>query len=255
MRFLTGAATDIGTTKTVNQDSLAIRVGQCKGKAVAMAILCDGMGGLQKGEVASAMTIDRFIKWSDNKMGSIICENNVWELIEKDWKELLESMNSELYHYGQEHHVNLGTTVTGILIIDNEYMIVNVGDSRTYMLDDNIVQISEDQSLMAREIKLGRLTEEQAAVDPRRNVLLQCVGATANIEIEYYKGEVNSGQGFLVCSDGLRHMVSNDELYSLLRPTLFSTEDDICIALKNVIRLNMDRKETDNITAGYIKVV
>lgn len=255
MRFITGAATDIGTTKTVNQDSLAIRVGQCKGKTVAMAILCDGMGGLQKGEIASAMTIDRFVKWSDNKMRDIICDDNVWERIEKDWKELLERINSELYEYGQEHHVNLGTTVTGILIIDNEYMIVNVGDSRIYMLDDNIVQITEDQSLMAREIKLGRLTEEQAAVDPRRNVLLQCVGATANIEIEYYKGKVNSGQGFLVCSDGLRHMVSNDELYSLLKPALFSTEEDISIALKNVIRLNMDRKETDNITAGYIKVV
>ncbi|MEE0863261.1 MAG: protein phosphatase 2C domain-containing protein [Lachnospiraceae bacterium] len=255
MGFIVGAATDIGTTKSVNQDSMSIRIGQCKEKAIALAILCDGMGGLQKGEIASAMTIQRFIEWSDNRMPDIVCEDNIWELVENDWKTLLEEANEELYKYGQDNHVNLGTTVTGILIVDGEYMVVNVGDSRTYMLNEDIIQITEDQSLMAREVKLGRLTEEQAILDPRRNVLLQCVGATPNIEIEFYIGVVKAGQSFLVCSDGLRHMVSNDELNSLLNPSILKTETDINNALNSVIKLNMDRNETDNITAGYIKVV
>ena len=255
MGFIAGAATDVGTTKSVNQDSLSIRVGQCKGKKIALAILCDGMGGLQKGEIASSMTTQRFIDWSDNRMPDIICDDNVWQLVEDDWKKMLEDTNEELYQHGQDNHVNLGTTITGVLIVDNEYMAVNVGDSRTYMLENGIVQITEDQSLMAREVKLGRLTEEQAAIDPRRNVLLQCVGATPNIEIEFYKGEVKSGQSFLVCSDGLRHMVSSEELNSLLNPSILQTETDINNALNYVIKLNMDRNETDNITAGYIKVV
>lgn len=255
MGFIVGASTDVGTTKNVNQDSMSIRVGQCKGKTIALAILCDGMGGLQKGEIASAMTTQKFIDWSDNRMPDIVCEDNKWQMVEEDWKVLLESINEELYQYGQSNHVNLGTTVTGILIVDNEYIAVNVGDSRTYMLEDNIVQITEDQSLMAREVKLGRLTEEQAALDPRRNVLLQCVGATSNIEIEYYKGETKPGQAFLVCSDGLRHMVTGEEIYEILTPYKLHSEEEINKALSYVIKLNMDRNETDNITAGYIKVV
>ncbi len=255
MRFVASAATDVGTTKSVNQDSMTLRLGSCCEKDVAMLILCDGMGGLQRGEVASAMTVNKFKEWSDKRLPLIVPKENLFDEIKSDWDKLLNELNDELYTFGQANRENLGTTISGIIIIDNQYLIVNVGDSRTYMLDKEITQITEDQSVVAREIKMGRLTLEQAKVDPRRNVLLECIGATSNLEIEYYTGVVQTGQGFLVCSDGLRHMVSDEELFEHLNPVSMNTEEDITNALNTLIKLNMERKETDNITAAFVKVV
>lgn len=255
MKFLVGAATDIGLTKDTNQDSLTIKVGKCRGKDVALAILCDGMGGLQKGEVASATTIKRFSDWSLERLPAIVGTDNMFESIQAEWEEILNSLNVEFNEYGKKNRINVGTTVTGILIIDNEYIIVNVGDSRTYQFENDIEQITEDQSLIAREIKMKRLTEEQAKVDPRKNVLLQCIGATSNLEVEYYRGSVCGGQAYLLCSDGFRHMVSDKELYDELKPDAIISEDDINIKLTRLIKLNMEREETDNITAAFIKII
>ena len=168
---------------------------------------------------------------------------------------MLENINRELYQHGKDNNFNLGSTITGVLVVDEQYIIVNVGDSRTYILDEDIYQVTEDQSLMAREIKLGRLTEEQAAVDPRRNILLQCVGATENIEIEFYTGVICTGQAFLLCSDGFRHMVSDEEIFQYMEPSKMNSDRYIEMTLEELVRINMERQETDNITAAYIKFV
>lgn len=255
MSYVVGAATDIGLVKDTNQDSLIIKAGICDGKNVVLAILCDGMGGLNKGELASAETVRSFSGWSEERLPELISRSNMFQLIRKDWDSMIKNINRQLYVYGRDNHTNLGTTITGIIIVDNDYMIINVGDSRTYILDDDIYQITEDQSLIAREIKQGKLTEAEAKTDSRRNVLLQCVGATEDIEIEYYDGKLASGQAMLLCSDGFRHEVSDDEIYSYLNPDDMNTEDDISQAIKQLIALNIARKEKDNITAAYIKVV
>lgn len=255
MKCIFGVSTDVGIKKKINQDSITVRIGNCNGRRVTMSILCDGMGGLQQGEVASATIIQRFIKWSDSELVNIIDRDNYLNLVEKQWKELLERINQELYQYGKDNETNLGSTITGVLVVDDQYIIVNVGDSRTYILDEEIYQITEDQSLMAREIKLGRLTEEQAAVDPRRNVLLQCVGATENIEIEFYHGVICKGQAFLLCSDGFRHMVDDEEIFEYLNPVNMNSDTYIEETLNELVRINMERQETDNITAAYIKFV
>lgn len=255
MKCIFGVSTDIGIKKKINQDSITVRTGTCNGKTVTMAILCDGMGGLQLGEVASATIIQKFIDWSDAKLADVITKADVMLEVEKQWKELLEELNDKLYDYGQENGTNLGSTITGALVIEDQYVIVNVGDSRTYILDEEIYQITEDQSLMAREIKMGRLTVEEAAIDPRRNVLLQCVGATKNIEIEFYNGVICSGQALLLCSDGFRHMVSDEEIFQYMNPTAMNNEQIIERTLDELVRINMERQETDNITAAYIKFV
>lgn len=255
MSYVVGAATDIGLVKDTNQDSLVIKSGKCNAKEVVLAVLCDGMGGLNKGELASAETVRRFGKWSEEQLPKIVEQGNMFRQIREDWNGMITDINQELYMYGQDNHTNLGTTITGIIIVDNEYLIINVGDSRTYILDEDIYQLTEDQSLIAREVKLGRLTEEQAKTDPRKNVLLQCVGATEDIEVEFYDGKLASGQGVLLCSDGFRHVVSDDEIYSYLKPDDMNSELIITQTLRQLIALNIARKESDNITAAFIKVV
>ena len=255
MKYIVGASTDIGTTKSTNQDSLIVKAGRCQDKNVILAVLCDGMGGLQKGELASAITVDRFSKWLTERLPVMLKQQHIFENVREEWDRLLNSLNNKFNEYGRANSVNIGTTVTGILIIENQYLIVNVGDSRTYLLSENITQITEDQSLVAQEIRQGRLTEEQAKNDPRRNVLFQCIGATPSLEIEYYRGNVSGGMGFLLCSDGLRHMVSAEEIFNCLNPVFMSSEEIIKERLDGLVGVNMERGETDNITAAYIKVV
>lgn len=255
MSYVVGAATDIGLVKDTNQDSLVIKSGKCNAKEVVLAVLCDGMGGLNKGELASAETVRRFSKWSEERLPKVVEQEDMFQQIKEDWNSMITDINQQLYMYGQDNHTNLGTTITGIVIVDNEYLIINVGDSRTYILDEDIYQLTEDQSLIAREVKLGRLTEEQAKTDPRKNVLLQCVGATEDIEVEFYDGKLAHGQGVLLCSDGFRHVVSDDEIYSYLKPDDMNSETIITQTLRQLIALNIARKESDNITAAFIKVV
>lgn len=255
MEYIVGSATDIGISKPTNQDSYTIKLAKAMNKKVAMCIVCDGMGGLEKGEVASAYLIDIFSNWFTRQLPSIIHSENVFDTVKNQWEKLLVQANVKLNAYGQEHRINLGSTVTGILLIDNKYLIVNVGDSRTYQLKDRVVQVTEDQSLIAREVKLGRLTPEQALNDPRRNVLLQCVGAVPNIEVEFYTGIAEAGEEFLLCTDGFRHMISEDEMYNALNPKDMNSEEVITDRIKKLIKINMERAESDNITAVMIKLI
>lgn len=262
MKFITGAITDIGIKKEINQDSLTVRIGKCNEKSITMSILCDGMGGLQNGEVASATIVNRLIDWSDNRLPQIVSSTNaidaaknIIESVRNEWESLLKDINTILYQYGKDNNVTIGSTITGVFIVDDQYIVVNVGDSRTYLLDDEIFQITKDQSLIEREIELGRLTREQALLDPRRNVLLQCVGVTPDIEIDFYTGAICSGQGLLLCSDGMRHMVKEEEMFAQLEPEKMMTERDINDALKTLVQMNKERQETDNISAVYIKAV
>lgn len=85
---------------------------------------------------------------------------------------------SKIKQYGAGQGVNLGTTVVALLVTDRRYYLMNVGDSRAYLVNDKLIQLTKDQTFVGREIELGHMTIEQAKTDPRRNVLLQCVGAS-----------------------------------------------------------------------------
>lgn len=255
MDFLCGAATDIGTSKKTNQDSLLIKIGNCSENDIALAILCDGMGGLDKGEIASAYVIGEFNKWISNRFPIIINETDCLKKVKADWSNMLIEINDTLYFYGKNHKINMGTTLTGLLIINDKCLIVNVGDSRTYLLNNTIEQISEDQSLIAKEIKLGKLSPQQALTDPRKNVLLQCIGVTSDIKPEFYEKEVTINDEYLLCSDGFIHMVSEKEIFEMLSPDNISDENDINTILDKIIKINIERNETDNITAAVIKII
>lgn len=254
MSYLAGAVTDVGTTKPTNQDSLLVKIGMCQDKDIALAILCDGMGGLKKGEIASAVTIKAFERWALTKMPALLKREDFFVNVRKDWEEVLYEINLKLREYGIKHGINLGTTITGLLCADNKYIAINVGDSRTYKINENITKITEDQSFVANEIKQGRLTEMQAKKDPRRNILLQCVGVIENLEIEFYEGCLQKNEAILICSDGFIHEISEEEIWQEMNPDKIKTEEDIENRLRRLTDTNINRGETDNITAAYLKM-
>lgn len=98
-----------------------------------------------------------------------------------------------------EHNIMLGTTVSAILMMNDSFYIVHVGDSRVYELKEGLRILTKDQTFVAREIAAGRMTPEEAKVDPRRSVLLQCVGASATVKPDFLKGELRRNAVYFVC--------------------------------------------------------
>ena len=183
MRFEIAADTDRGIVKETNQDSLLVKCfSTCKGD-MAFAVLCDGMGGLSKGELASATVVRAFDRWSDEQLPELCKSSNpdIDSLIlERQWDEVIQQQNEKIKAYGKAHAVNMGTTGVALLVTQKAYYIINVGDSRIYSLSDHIERLTTDQTYVQREIMNGNMTQEQAMKDPRRNVLLQCVGSSAS---------------------------------------------------------------------------
>ena len=186
MNFLISANTDIGTLKKTNQDSVLIKkIHTCQGEMV-FAVLCDGMGGLEKGEVASVAVVRAFEQWVNTEL-PLLCGQVLEERkIRTDWESIVKDMNREIAEYGKQQGICLGTTVVVFLITQIRYFALNVGDSRLYELTDTALrQLTTDHTFVGREVAMGRMTQEDARKDRRRNVLLQCVGASEAVYPEF----------------------------------------------------------------------
>lgn len=255
MNYLVAYNTDVGLRKHTNQDSLAVKiVDTSEGRAV-FAIVCDGMGGLSSGELASKEVIEAYCNWFDTDLTNMIKEGtcNINRIFQ-EWRELAIDENEKLMNYGMARNVSLGTTLSAILLYQNKYMVVHVGDSRIYELSNrNVRQITEDQSVVAREIALGNLTPEEALRDPRRSILLQCIGASPMVEPAFFQGSFDSETSFLICSDGFCHEVSHAELYEQLGPEACVNSTVMrqnCVYLTELVK---KRQEQDNISMVLIK--
>lgn len=251
MHYFATADTDIGNTKSTNQDSLLIKHASYCGGEVMLAVICDGMGGLSKGELASATVIKEFSKWFEEELPYEL-EKLDMNVIGEKWSLLLKELNIRIIEYGQLNHISLGTTFTGILMVNDKYVIGHVGDTRVYFIGNGMMQLTEDQTFVAREIKKGTMTPEQAAEDKRRNMLLQCVGASENLEPEIIVGGCMRGT-YMICSDGFRHEITEQEMYNALNPAVLVDE---CIMHNNsrqLISLVKQRQEKDNISVILIR--
>ena len=176
MKYIATADTDIGISKDTNQDSVLIKHASYNGKEILLAIVCDGMGGLAKGEVASAAVIRSFANWFDTELADELEQFDL-NVIAGKWSKLINQLNIRIHEYAKPLRISMGTTFCGILIANDMYLIENVGDSRLYHIGSSMVQLTTDQSFVAREVSRGTMTPEQARVDKRRNLLLQCIGA------------------------------------------------------------------------------
>ena len=252
MHFTFIAETDIGTTKDTNQDSILVKHGQYSGGEVLMAIVCDGMGGLSKGELASATVIHAFDKWFDEELPYELEELD-FHVISGKWNLMLKDLNVKLIEYSRNGNITMGTTFTGILFVNNQYVISHVGDTRVYRLDNSITQLTNDQTFVAREIKKGIMTVEQAKNDKRRNMLLQCVGASDILEPEVYFGTQEKG-AYMLCSDGFRHEITEKEILESLNPVNLVNKKAMQSNVKYLIELNKQRNEKDNISVILIKL-
>lgn len=254
MAYKTAWCTDVGIRKETNQDSALLMQADSSYGSLLMAAICDGMGGLSKGEVASACLIERLKNWFLNELIPLLGQDEFESVLYHSWNRLIEEQNKKISFYGQENRLSLGTTVAVLLFVGDTYYIMNVGDSRIYLLSDQVYQLTHDQTLVQKEVDEGRITVEEALQDSRRNVLLQCVGASNVVTPDFFVGKICPGTGYLICSDGFRHEISPEEMYEKLCVTSITSQQQMKQGLKELVEMNKNRQEVDNITAILIHV-
>lgn len=253
MDFIVSAVTDIGLTKSTNQDSYLVRRFRTQQGNVTLAVLCDGMGGLAKGEVASASVINAFKKWSDTRLPQL-CETGIDQnVLQADWCDIAVSFNRKIQDYAKSYGTNMGTTLVALLLTESRFYIINVGDSRAYEISSQLRVLTKDQTVVAREVELGNLTPEQAEKDPRRSVLLQCIGASIDVIPDFFVGEVVQDAVYMLCSDGFRHEITPDEIFAYMNASVMTSASQMQANMQALIELNKQRQERDNITVVGIR--
>ncbi len=193
--------TDVGRLRKNNQDAVILGNG--------LAGVADGMGGHKGGEIASAGLRDGLLRETKD------CLPDAEKL-----KQAVSAANRELWEQ-QEKDISLsgmGTTLTVIWPAEKEMIIGQVGDSRAYLLrNEELIQVTEDHSMVADMVRKGVLTEEQAACHPMRNYITRAVGTEETITVDITTHDRKQGDRWLICSDGMYGMVSRDELYRLMK--------------------------------------
>lgn len=253
MNFLISACTDVGNVKTTNQDSVSVQLLEHDGRQLVFAALCDGMGGLQKGELASASVIHAFRGWCGRNLPVLLRNGLTDGDIRREWTRIVTDCNEKIKAYGAQSGVRLGTTATVLLLTEERYYVANVGDSRAYELQARMRQITKDQTVVAREIEQGLLTPQQAETDPRRSVLLQCIGASKEVYADFFYGTPLRDAVYLLCSDGFRHKITLEEMAAYMAPYRMNSAENMRDNEQALIRLIKERNERDNITVAAIR--
>lgn len=235
-----------GPVRATNQDAYCIRVSAVPSGFIAMVLVCDGMGGMNCGEVASATLSTAFGTWFDTHMEGLLRRGLTAERIAADWNRIVRQTHSDIKEYAAENHLRIGTTLSVILIAQGQYYLMHVGDSRIYLDDGQVIrQLTKDQTLAMREFEAGRITEDEYRSDRRHNVLLQCVG-DLTVSPVFLKGNAPRAGGVLLCSDGFYHTVCPSELHSAMISAGGKTE--LQRQLLNYADRGRLRGENDNMT-------
>ncbi|MCQ2417729.1 MAG: serine/threonine-protein phosphatase [Oscillospiraceae bacterium] len=255
MHFIAAAGTDEGLRRKGNQDSFGAKILNTPIGEVAVAIMCDGMGGYSKGEVASATVVDAFQRWIVRRLPMLCTAPIQPDQILEEWTGIVELCNEKVLAYGEQHGVQIGTTALMMLAACGRYVILNVGDCRAYEVTEDARQITLDQTLTQAEVNKGILTPEEALTDPRNHILLQCIGVSGQVKPDYYVGDLQKEAVYLLCCDGFRHEIDPMEITDFLHPSVMTNPSQMQREILELIHMNMERKEYDNISAIAIRTM
>lgn len=213
-------ATNVGKVRKNNEDALLV-IGN------ETFVAADGMGGEAAGEVASQMLIETVKSFLEDRPEPVD-EKILSNAILKANGRIIETARRNPNYRG------MGTTATILHIYDNHAYYAHVGDSRLYrMRNHQLEQITQDHSFVEELVRRGELTHEQAQIHPMKNILTQAVGAMSEIQIDADNFPVESGDIFLLCTDGLTNMVDDNDIAEILLTSNNPADDLIETALEN----------------------
>ena len=261
MNMFYSGKTDIGKVRSSNQDSFAIK---SYPGGLLVAIVCDGMGGVQGGNVASETAVEHFFKSLESKNiinledGEKIPTNSLAAAL----GQAVTDANTAVYEKSltDKEFSGMGTTLTACIVIGNRMFVANVGDSRLYIdANKKLTQITQDHSYVQFLIDVGDITPEEAKTHPYRNRITRAIGIQPEVECDIFTEELDKYQNpkILICSDGLCGQVEDAVMHKAINPARRRSEDDtarldrIC---KTLIDKALASGGPDNITAILISV-
>ena len=247
------ARTSAGTKRQVNEDACCIEVAETPLGEVLMAVVCDGVGGLSRGNVASSTVIDRFTSWFERELPALMegmVEGGRFDfgIVKAVWGVLLQDLNELIRTYGARTGARLGTTFTGIVACGGRYLVGHVGDCRAYLMDaTSFRQLTEDQTLVAKQLADGEITAEEARRAPK-NVILQAVGSQRALNPVFYEGLFTANDLFVICCDGAYHRAENEGVRKLFQSLDYRNEAVLAETCDTLLQFDMDYGEKDNLT-------
>jgi len=214
-----GARSDIGRVRTNNEDSLAIS------PEMNLFVVSDGMGGQASGEIASRLAVDTVLAhcWeSDSNLSPAFVGEHIEGISELSNRlaSAVRLANEVIQHTAQEKATDggMGATIVAVRCEGERMTIAHVGDSRAYRLrDDQLEQLTRDHSLVAEQVRYGEITEQEARSSELQNVLIRSLGVEPEVEVDVSEELLIEGDTILLCTDGLTHEVSDDQIESTLR--------------------------------------
>ena len=205
----TYALTNVGVQRNTNQDFVYVSEEKI-GNLPNILIVADGMGGHKAGEVASELAVNAVlesIKSNKKKDKITIIEQAIAAANEK----VFQVATSD------EKCKGMGTTIVVATVVDNILYVANVGDSRLYLIGEDIKQITRDHSLVQEMVSIGELDKESAKTHSRKNVITRAVGVEKKLMADFFEVEVQEKTKILLCSDGLSNMVDDKELEAIIK--------------------------------------
>lgn len=242
--FDIASATHPGSVRAHNEDCIS------SDAEIGLAVLADGMGGYKAGEVASGIAVSVIASASRRDIRKPPGEAEAIEHLQK----MLTDANASIHYVAnrQPQFAGMGTTVVTTLFYDNQVSVAHIGDSRLYRLrSDELERLTRDHSLLQEQMDDGLISKEQAKTSRNRSLLTRALGVDADVEPEINTHAVQSGDIYLLCSDGLCDMVEDDEIQF----TLVSLQANLKMAASQLVQLANDNGGRDNISVILIKVL
>lgn len=228
------ALTDVGKNRVTNQDYV-----YCKSDAVGnlpnVFIVADGMGGHKAGDIASVTAVDAVLKSIEQSK-----KTDVISIME----EAVREANKTLYEKSKsnEEWAGMGTTLVLATVMDNTIFVANIGDSRLYLIDDGIHQITRDHSYVEEMVSIGEIDKSEARTHSKKNIITRAIGVEEETHADFFEVQFKKGDKLLMCSDGLTNMIEDNDILSVI-----AGNNDIESTVHKLIDLANDSGGKDNI--------
>lgn len=244
LRVIVGAGTDTGSVREQNEDAVYVsdeENGPAAEKGMLVAV-ADGMGGYQRGEVASRLAIDTL---RDEYFGTDVGPTEIPLRLKQAFRKANELIFANGSAEGEQNM--MGTTLVAAVIRGNDLTVANVGDSRAYLVRaDRLTQVTRDHSLVAEQVAAGAMTEQEARESQHRNIITRALGHRQRVDVDIFEIRLLPEDRLLLTTDGLHDYVDEDEMVS----TVLSRHPED--AARDLVSLALEHESNDNVTAVVV---
>ncbi len=236
---------DIGKIRKDNEDSYYVKAYDDKHM---LAIVADGMGGHSGGKQASAIAVESIAEYFNSNMSKI--SGYTSRKIKQAMIDSVKEANKSVYDFSRENSelCGMGTTIVVCYISEDKVYTVSAGDSRMYIINDAIKQITRDHSLVNELLELGMISPNQAKNHPKKNIITKAVGAENSIEPDVYMEKLKNDDTILLCTDGLTNMIENETITEII-----NSGNELSECANSLVEQAKKNGGSDNITVVVIQ--